>query len=801
MLTRIALRNPVAILMVSVAVIVLGWVSVNRIPVDLFPDITIPVVMVGVVYPGAGPKDIEASVTQQLERAVSSVPNVSYIESVSRPGISIIRAYFNWGADVDVGASDAIQRVQQVMSSLPVGARAPFVVKMDLSNIAVVGLTVSGGDLDERALYDLAYNVIQPQIERLDGVATASVSGGLIRQIQVEADRDALAARGLSANEVVDAISKSNFLLPSGNLRIGDVDYNVFAETQIREVERIRDLVVRSGDGGNSPIHIRDVADVVDGSEDLTNLVRVNGIPGVNLWVRKQPGSNTLEVVDRVIAAIPELRGIPAGVAVDRAFDQSTYIRNSIKSLVNEALLGALFAVAVIFFFLRTLRATAVITLAIPLSILATFILLYFVGGQSLNTFTLGGLALGVGRLVDDSIVVLENIFRHRSRGSSARQAALEGTREVAMPVLASTVATIAVFFPVIFLAGIAKLLFIPLTLTIVFALLTSYAVAMAVIPPLSMRFVPPDATPGVVASGRMGRMKESWRRGFEWIEGLYVRSLRWGLGHRLIVLGIILVLFTASMAWIPRLGTEFFPATDESQFSVSLRAPIGTRVEATANDVAVIEKAVVDALGSGYITSVVTDAGVRSSSGGAMWSRNTGPHAANVRVRLVSPEERPFTDRQAVERVRKALDGKLPGSRVFFDTGGIVRRILNFGSEAPLDVEITGYDLDDARDVYTRVRELVESVPGAVDVRVSQEDDYPELQVRLDHQKIAALGVSPRDVAQTMLTSVAGNINIPGIFNDPTTGREYWIVVRLAEQDRASLDDLRTSPSPWTGA
>ncbi|MCU0661054.1 MAG: efflux RND transporter permease subunit [Myxococcota bacterium] len=795
MLTRAALKNPVAVLMLAVAVCVLGYISLTRIPVDLFPNITLPVVIVGVVYPGAGPRDVEASITREIERAVASVPGVSYIESTSRQGIGVIRATFSWGADVNTGAADCIQRVQQIMSRLPAGTQSPFVVKLDLSNFSVLALTVSGEGLDDRELYDLAYNVIEPQIEHVPGVATASISGGAIRQINVLTDRESLAARGLSASDVVSALTQSNFLLPSGRLRVGDVDYNVFNDTQVEVVEHFGEIVVRTGRENAAPVFVRDVATVEDGAEDRTNVVRVAGKPGVALYIRKQPGANTIDVVDRVLAELPRLRNIPLGVKITPTFDQSTYIRNSIGSLVKEALIGAVLAIAVIFLFLRTFRSTVVIALSIPLSILVTFFLIYFVGGQSLNTFTLGGLALAVGRLVDDSIVVLENIFRHRSRGSSAVQAALDGTREVAMPVLASTIATIAVFFPVVFLAGIAKLLFIPLTLTIVFGLTASYFAAMAVVPPLTLRFVRADIDHSATSPRLRERILGRWRLFFEALDQGYSRILRVVLHHRAITAVLMLVAFLGSMMLFPLLGSEFFPQTDESQFSIIAKAPIGTRVEVTEQKVGLIEQAVRDALGDEHIISVLADVGVRQSGMGAIWSGNSGPHAANLRVRLVAPEKRTFTDRQAADRVREKLAGKLPGWLVLFDTGGIVQRIVNFGSEAQIDVEIAGYDLDAASALSGQVRALVDSTPGAVDVRVSREDNYPQLDVAIDRELVATLGMTTREVAQTVLTSVAGSVNIPGIFTDPVSGREYSVVVRMQDRDRASLSDLEDVP------
>ncbi|HOU52517.1 MAG TPA: efflux RND transporter permease subunit [Myxococcota bacterium] len=795
MLTRASLRNRVAVAMISIAVIVLGWVSLQRIPVDLFPDITFPVVVVGVPYPGAGPKDVEASITKILERAVSAVPNVTDVESTSRQGLAIIRANFAWGADVDVGASDTIQRVQQVMASLPLGTQQPFVIKMDLSNIAVVGLTVEAEDLDERAIYDLAYQVIQPQIERLDGVSTASISGGLVRQIRIEASRDALMARGLTVQDVVNTLAQANFLMPSGTVRLGPLEWNVFTETQIPVIERLGDLVVQVGAPGRLPVFLRDVATIQDAAEDATNVVRINGRNGVNLWVRKQPGANTIAVVDRVLAALPGLRGLPAGVTVRPAFDQATYIRNSIRSLVREALMGALLAVVVMLLFLRSVRSTLVIALSIPLSMMATFVLLYFLGNQSLNTFTLGGLALGVGRLVDDSIVVLENIFRHRTRGASAVQAALDGAREVAMPVLASTIATIAVFFPVIYLAGIAKMLFIPLTLAIIFALGSSYFVSMGVIPPLTLRFVRPLQEPGPEDRGPRARLMRLWGRGLGALEDGYAAVLQRVLRLRAVTILGLLGLFAGSMTLFPRLGTDFFPATDESQVIVNLRGPIGTRVERTVMTMDRMEAVIRQALGDANIQAVIGDAGVRTSGGGVLWSGNSGPHSATLRVRLVPPDRRPFSDREAVERIRGALGTQFAGYRVFMDAGGIVRRIMNFGSEAPIDVEVIGYDLEDARRLTEQVTRLVEETPGTTDVRFSREDDYPEFDVRVDREHGALLGVTAREVAQTVLTSMAGNLNQPGIYTDPRTGDEYHIVVRLAEADRNDVQDLEDLP------
>jgi len=795
MLTRTALKNKVAVLMIAIAAVVLGYVSLNKISVDLFPNFTFPVVVVGVVYPGAGPKDVEASITYQLERAISSVPNVAYIESASRQGISTVRAYFDWGANVDVGASDCIQRVQQIMSSLPSGAQSPFVIKLDVTNMAVIGLALSSDTLDSRQMYDLAYNTIGPQIEHVNGVSNANIFGGLVRRINVLADRDALVAAGISTSDLSGAISSANFLMPSGSMKVGKIDYNLYTQTQIDKVDEFGDIIVKQATKNGSPVYLKDVATVEDGGEDESNIVRVNGKSGVSLFVRKQPGANTIEVVDAVRKALPKLYGMPQGVKLEPIFDQSQYIRNSINSLIHEALKGAVLAIAVIYFFLRTFRSTVIIAVSIPLSIMATFIMLYFIGGQTLNIFTIGGLALGVGRLVDDSIVVLENIYRNRKNFTTASQAALEGANQVAMPVLASTLTTIAVFFPVVFLTGIAKPLFIPLALAIGFSLTASYFVSMTVVPILCERFVENESDPSLSSAKLSERIAARWKRMFDLMDEFYARLLRWVLRRRAATIAVLAIIFVLSTLMFGKVGSEFFPATDESQFSVNLKLPVGARVEDTNEAANKIVETVYDALGKENVSVITQDSGVRASGTGGMWSGTPGPHAANVRVSLVSPEKRPFSDLEAVEIVRKKLAGKMPGVQVYFSTGGMMNRILNFGSENPIEVQIIGFDFEESGKLARTIQGIVEDVKGTADVRISREDNYPELDVKVDRDLASRMGLTVKDAAQTILTSITGSVNMPSIYTDPITGKEYNIVVRFKEKNRNSIEDLENVP------
>ncbi len=461
-LTLLALRNRIGILMLSLAMVVLGGTSLQRLPVDLFPNIQVPVAFVGVIYKGAPPLDIEQSVVYPIEKAVSSASNVEHVESFAKQGLGAVQIWFNWGADINVGQMEVMQRITQILNSLPPGILQPFIVKFDVSNIPVSMVTVSSADLDERALYDLAYNTIAPQIEQIANVAAATVEGGKIRQININLDPALLSARGLSILDVVRSVKAANLILPSGDIKAGNLDYNVFTNNQFKTVEPIQDVIVKVNQQGN-PVRVRDVGTVTDSSDIQTNIVRTDGARAVYLRVNKQPIANTVEVVDALRKALPKMFGIPPGVTLGISFDQSVYIRQSIQNLIEQALHGSLLAAAVILIFLRNLTSTLIISVSIPLSILVTFIVLYFTG-QTLNVFTLGGLALGIGRLVDDSIVELENIQRHLNTTPRRWDAILEAAREVAMPILASTVTTVVVFLPMFFVVGIARLLLIPLT-------------------------------------------------------------------------------------------------------------------------------------------------------------------------------------------------------------------------------------------------------------------------------------------------------------------------------------------------
>ncbi|MDH4300984.1 MAG: efflux RND transporter permease subunit, partial [Nitrospira sp.] len=648
----------------------------------------------------------------------------------------------------------------------------------------------SSDELDERGLYDLAYNTIAPQIEQIADVAAATVEGGKIRQININLDPALLSARGLSILDVVRSVKAANLILPSGDIKAGNLDYNVFTNNQFRTVEPIQDVIVKVNQQG-SPVRVRDVGTVTDSSDIQTNIVHADGARSVFLRVNKQPLANTVAVVDALRTALPKLFGIPEGVKLGISFDQSLYIRQSIRNLIEQAIHGSLLAAAVIFIFLRNVTSTMIISVAIPLSMLVTFIVLYFTN-QTLNIFTLGGLALGIGRLVDDSIVELENIQRHVNTNPDRWNGILDAAREVAMPIFASTVTTVVVFLPMFFVVGIARLLLIPLTITISIALFTSFLVSRTVTPALCYRFLKPEQDAQRAMPSWLALVMEWSRARYESLDRGYEDSLQWILGHRMILIVAVTFIFLGSLTLVPLIGTEFLPVSDESQFRIVLRAPVGQRVEKTEQQVSEVERVIRANIPATELQTIVSSTGVLSQGRSSLFNPNTGPHTSSIQVYLVEPSKRTRTQVEIMNDVRPKIVKLFPGVSMYFDPGGLVKRVTSFGSQKAVDVEIYGHDFGTAREVIARVKEIMEQTPGLADVEPSREENYPEVNVTVDREKAALLGISETDVANAVLFSLNGNGQTdPIIYTDPQNGNEYFISAWLAEEHRKSLTDL----------
>ena len=658
-LARFALRNPVTILMAVLGTIILGMISFSKLPVDMFPEITFPSITVATFYPGANPQDMERMVTYPVEKAVSTVNGVNYVSSISRQGASLVTINFNWGTNLDTAQSDVLQAVNLIHGDLPKECQYPIIRKFDVSQISVVYIALMGGGLNEGQLYDLAYNVVEPEIEHVSNVASARVGGGKIREICVRFDRERLRAFNLSPESVIQAVQQANLIIPSGDIKAGPYDYRLFTETQFSLVKPIENIIVTNVQ--KRPVYIRDIGKVIDDFRDQTDIIRVNGQPAVSLAVQKTSGTNTIEVVDGVRKAVPKIQKmLPPGVVMLELFDQSTYIRNSITNLQHEALMGAALAVLVILVFLRNVRSTLIVSLSIPISIICAFILLYF-SNMSLNMFTLGGLALGVGRLVDDAIVVLENIYRHRNAGASPAEASIQGAGEVGLAVLASTITTIVVFLPVVFITGIAKLLFTPLALTVAFSLIASYFVSLTVIPVLSRKYLRPEAEDVSPDSPTFfERMKRRFKGWFDRIDTGYQTTLAWVLAHRKTVVLVVSGAFLSSLPLYFFIGTEFFPSMDESQFRFIVQLPVGTRLEESGRVAARMEEIVQQTIGKETLATQVSF-GLPSGSVSAIFSQNSGPHMGWIRARLVNPGERTLSSDALMDKLRPKTPAGVP--------------------------------------------------------------------------------------------------------------------------------------------
>ncbi len=793
-LTRLALKYPISTLMGSIAIFVLGLVSFLQLPIDMLPNIQIPVISVITYYNGASPIDMEQSVTVPLERAVSSTNDISYVESRTREGVSQLFCYFNWGTNTDVGLVSIIQEINRELELLPPGVQQPIALQFDISNIPVCTVVLSS-NLGGRALYNLAYNVIEPQLEHLPGVAQAAVMGGKIRQINILINRNKLDALNIPLQAVTSAVANSNLILPSGDLKTGFYDYTLTTNSQFNLVKPMENIVIKDVHG--DPITVGDVGKVEDSYQELTEVLRVNGKNGVVLRVQKSPNANTVQVVNEIIKELPKLQGVPKSVKSSVAFNQATYIEQSVSGLEQEAIVGALLATIVILLFLRDFRSAVVVFTAIPLSILVTFIFFRF-SANSLNIMTLGGLALGVGRMVDDSIVELENISRHFDlMGTSLvsrMQATLDAALEVAGPVFISTLSTVIVFLPVIFLSGIAKLLFMPLVLTISVALFASFFVSRTVTPLLCYKIIRPESEKGTDPEKYMGRLKASLKNFFDGVDNGYQKIISTSLVHRKPIIFGVLGFALLSFILFKFVGTEFFPATDESQFTVSLKLPVGARVEQTVDYVkkveAVIRKSVPE------LKTIISDIGVPSEKSGNLFSQNAGEYAANLDVELVSPSRRKRSEEQIMDALRPRLMA-MPGAKMYLAPGGFLHFLLNFGSNAPIDIQIVGYDLNTGMKLARQVDDIVRTTPGATDVQISMDPDMPELEVKVNRKKAGALGVSVANVANTVTTAMDGTV--ASQYTDPQSGDQYNILVRLEKKDRNDISDLGDLMVPST--
>ncbi len=762
-LSDLAVRRPITTAMFFLALLIFGSISLLRLPIDILPDITYPSITVYTEYEGAGPQEVERLITETIEKTVSTIDNVKEVRSTSDEDASTVTIDFNWGTDLADAANDIREKLDRVRRLLPEDAEDPYLYKYDPSNRPILYLSLTG-PLHPSKLRDLADDKIKYDIEQIEGVAAVNIWGGLEREIQVEVYREKLRSIGLSIDALVNIIKGESLSLPGGRIETGRRELLIRPMGEFSNLEDIENINVATRQG--RPIYLKQVADVRDGFKELRRHLRIKGEPGVIVAVRKRSGSNTVQVSEKVIRILPRLKSeLPEGVTLSLLIDTADFIRKSVKQVKQVAFIGGILAIVVLFAFLRNIRSTLIISASIPIAIWSTFFLLERMG-LTINMMSLGGLALGIGMILDSSIVVLENIFRHREEGKGAVKGALEGSHEVGMAITASTLTTICVFLPLLFLKGIEGVMFKQMALTVTFSLMAALVVALTLIPMLSSRFL------------RVER-KEAGAVRVRFYEG-YLKGLGWSLKHRKTVLGgSIILLFLAFWTFNHKgVGTELLPEIDEGIINGVIEMPVGTRLDITDRVTEAVEKTILHDVSE--LKSIFARSGAHHRGGG-------GSHTAFFRARLVDKKDRKRSTKEIVAGLRRKLAG-IPDAKVRISEGrSMYTRVLGGGSEERLEIDLRGYELDKGKALAEEIVSRIRSVGGVIYPRISLDDNRPELKIDIDRSKAATMGLPMSRILQVINTNIEGTV----ASQYREGGDEFDILVRLREEDRRKHEDI----------
>jgi hydrophobic/amphiphilic exporter-1 (mainly G- bacteria), HAE1 family len=782
-----AIRRPIMMFMICAVIVLLGGISLTRLPVDLLPDISYPSVSVRVTYTGVGPLEMETLVTRPLEQALSACPSLDTINSTSAEGSSNIRLAFTWGTDLDAALADVRTRIDRVRGRLPEDADTPIVSRFDSNAMPIMSVAVEG-DFNPVTLREIAEQDLSTRLERAPGVASVTVGGGLRRQIHVNLSREKVAALNMSVDRILSLLRTENQNIPIGEITQGSTTYLLRSEGEFQNLDQIRNLVLMQSQG--VPVYLKDVAAVTDSTEDVRSFLRINGRPGVRMQVQKQSGTNTVEVSNAVRREVELMNQEIPGIKLSVLDDNAIYINRSIASVQEHALVGSILVVLIIFLFLQSPRSTLIVCTSIPISVFGTFALLYF-AGFTLNTMTFGGLALAIGMIVDASIVVLENSYRHRERGKDRLTASVDGSEEVWSAIVASILTQIAVFVPLLFLSGISSILFRQLSVVVIFALLTSLLVAVTLVPVLCSKLLrlPP---PAAERKGWTGRLSIVGERSLKTLDETYRRLLHLALSHRPTVLAVGTASVVLAVLILRTLPSELTSQTDEGQVSVTAELPVGTRIEMTDEVMSRFEL---------MVRELVPEAQSIIASGGGGGGGPMGGGATNrgtLQILLAPKDERQRSSDQIAQALRRQLSG-LAGVvvRASASGGNQMTRMMTGGyDQGRLSVEVQGHDLDQLRALAEDVSKLMSVTPGIANPRLSIDVGRPEFAIQVDRPKAALFGLTMAGVANALQTNIAGTQ--AALYREG--GNEYPIVVRLTVEDRNEINDVNdilvSSPS-----
>ena len=801
-MSRFSIRNPYFIVVICLALAVIGVTSVVRMPVDLFPTINLPEVVVATFYSGMPPQDIETDITDPLERFFTLASGIDHMESRSLLGVSIIKVYFQAGTNADADVTELSNLALADLKRLPPGTLPPVVLKFDASSLPVCLVTLKGEGLNQTQLHDIGQFTIRNQIAVVKGAEIPPPFGGKYRQIMVYVDPYKLASRQLSPMDVVKAVNASNLILPAGDVKMGPFDYYVYSNSLVDNMDELGKVPVKTV--GTSWVSINDLGKAEDANQIQYNLVRVDGQRSVYLPIMKQGGdTNTIQVVNGIKDMIGHLFDIPKQLVATVVFDQSAYVKEAIATLLHEGLIGLLLTSLMILIFLGSLRATSAVFLSIPLSALATFVALYMMN-STINTMILGGLALAFSRVIDNSVISLENIYRHLEMGAPPVSAAEVGGAEVSLAVLAATLTTVVVFFPVTFLYGVSKFLFTALALSVVISLFASYLVAMTVIPLFCSRFLKsvPHVAGGENAQGDPGngahgtgrnsawsRFNAAFNRRFNSVLDFYEIWVRRAVRRPGLTVAGLSGAFVLSLALFPLLGVAFFPQTDAGQFTINLKVPTGTRIEVTEEYVQKVEDLIHRDVPAKDLKMVVSNLGVVPDFS-SLYTTNAGPYTATVQVQL---QPKHSTSSFAyMDRVQKEMARQLPDIRTFFSSGSMVDAVLSMGMPAPIDVQVSSPDLDQIYGIAQNLAGKIRNLPGVGEAYIPQDMNYPALRLNVDRVHAGELGLTQKDVVDNVITALNSNYMIaPNYWVDRKSGNDYYLTVQYFEKGQAAIHNM----------
>ena len=800
-IVKVALRRPYTFIMLAVLIVLMGGYAILRTPTDIFPNIKIPITAVIWRYSGILPEEIANRIVLFSERITQTTVNdVEHTESQSVNGIAVVKYFFQPDVDQDLsfGQITAISQTQLFFS--PPGTSPPFILSYSASSVPILQLALSSDSLSEAKIYDLGNTLLRTQLATVAGASIPFPYGGKQRQVQVDLDPQALRANALSPNDVVSAIGQQNLILPAGTEKIGPLEYFVKLNASPTQIEDLNNMPVRAQNGTVTYIH--DVAHVRDGNSPQTNMVRVDGRRSVLMSVLKTGKASTIDIIDSIQQKLPQIRAsLPSALKIETTSDQSVFVRSAVSGVAREAVIAGALTGLLILLFLGSWRSTLIITISIPLSILASITCLSALG-ETINIMTLGGLALAVGILVDDATVTIENINYHLERGKDVEAAILDGAHQIALPALVSTLCICIVFIPMFLLAGIAKFLFIPLAEAVAFAMLASYLLSRTLVPTLAKYWLKMhDSEARKMQGNALARLQGSFERGFERLreryKGLLQLALRTGPRFAVVFLGCMAA--TALLAFplgpLPGLGQDFFPTVDGGQIKLHMRARTGTRIEETAALCDAVEATIREVIPAPEVVNVVDNIGLPYSGINLAYSTSApvGPGDADIYVNL-SRHHKPTAT--YVRALRSKLAAAYPSATFAFLPADMMGQILNFGLPSPIDVQIVGFDAAHNREFANQLLQKLRGVPGAVDLRIQQSADYPQFNVDVDRGKAQLVGLTEQAVASNLLVSLSGSFQTaPSFWTDPKSGTQYQVVAQTPQFRLQNLNDLSNTP------